>query len=215
MDDPRDTVKKGYTQGNYAEEFRQRDSLTEFEERWFERFADQIPEEGHVLDLGCGIGVPYDRELVDRGFDVTGVDFTEKHIDAARQNVPEATFILEDISEYEPDRTFDGLICLYTLFHLPKADHPQMIERMARLLRPGSPLLLTTGAAEGDSSDQDWCGGPMTWSSLDPGTYRDLLTESGFELLAAEYEGSPDADEHHWWAMARKSEGAGRAAPRR
>ena len=46
MDDPSDTVRKGYTQGNYAEEFRQRDSLTEFEEMWFERFADQTPEAG-------------------------------------------------------------------------------------------------------------------------------------------------------------------------
>jgi hypothetical protein len=168
MDDPRDTVKKGYAQGRYAEEFGQRDSLTEFEGAWFDRFTEYVPADGHILDLGCGTGVPY-----------------------------------------------DGLICLYTLFHLPKAEHPAMIERMARHLRPGSPLLLTTGAAEGDSSEDNWCGGPMTWSSLDPDNYRDLLSTSGFDLLAAEYEGSPDAAEYHWWALARKSEGAGRAAPRR
>jgi 2-polyprenyl-3-methyl-5-hydroxy-6-metoxy-1,4-benzoquinol methylase len=204
MDDPRETVRQGYAQGRYAEEFRQRDSLTEFEGAWFDRFTDHVPVDGHILDLGCGTGVPYDRTLVDRGFELTGVDFTEKHIEAARENVPEATYLLGDISEFEADCTFDGLICLYTLFHLPKAEHPAMIERMARLLRPGSPLLLTTGAAEGDSSEENWCGGPMTWSSLDPDNYRDLLADSGFDLLAAEYEGSPDAAEYHWWALARR-----------
>jgi 2-polyprenyl-3-methyl-5-hydroxy-6-metoxy-1,4-benzoquinol methylase len=49
-----------------------------------------------VLDLGCGAGVPVAREMIARGFKVTGVDISAQQIEQARRNVPEAQFIEGD-----------------------------------------------------------------------------------------------------------------------
>ena len=38
------------------------------------RFSFLLPPGGHVLDAGCGAGVPVARFLVDAGFSLTGID---------------------------------------------------------------------------------------------------------------------------------------------
>jgi SAM-dependent methyltransferase len=46
---------------------------------------------GRVVDLGCGSGI-WARQLVDAGFEVTGVDLSPAMIEIARRQVPEAEF---------------------------------------------------------------------------------------------------------------------------
>jgi SAM-dependent methyltransferase len=46
---------------------------------------------GRVVDLGCGSGI-WARELVDAGYQVTGVDISPAMIGLARRRVPEADF---------------------------------------------------------------------------------------------------------------------------
>jgi SAM-dependent methyltransferase len=48
-------------------------------------------ENRRVVDLGCGSGI-WARELVDAGFEATGVDISAAMIEIARQRVPEAEF---------------------------------------------------------------------------------------------------------------------------
>ncbi|MCG7349758.1 class I SAM-dependent methyltransferase [Sphingomonas sp. ACRSK] len=43
---------------------------------WLDQFGALLPAGGAVLDLGCGAGVPLARELVRRGYAVTGLDVT-------------------------------------------------------------------------------------------------------------------------------------------
>jgi len=46
-----------------------------FRERvYVDRFITLAAPGAHVLDLGCGTGVPIARYLIDHGFRVTGVD---------------------------------------------------------------------------------------------------------------------------------------------
>ena len=44
------------------------------ERSWLDRFAAMLPEGGTILDIGCGVGEPIARYLIERGFAVTGVD---------------------------------------------------------------------------------------------------------------------------------------------
>jgi hypothetical protein len=44
------------------------------ERPWIDRFCALIPAGGAVLDIGCGSGLPVAGELIERGFDVAGVD---------------------------------------------------------------------------------------------------------------------------------------------
>ncbi len=126
------------------------------------------------------------------------------HLSRARENVPEANFEQADILEYEPRaNTFDGVVCLYTLFHLPRDEHGVVVGRIAEWLKPGGALLVTLGTERGESVDEDWCGAGMAWTSLAPSSYRELFAKAGFEILDDAEQGGPEADEHHWWVLAR------------
>ncbi len=59
----------------------------------FTTFIGKLPEKGKVLDLGCGTGLPYARCLVEKRFDVLGVDLSEEMVKVASMNVPEASFV--------------------------------------------------------------------------------------------------------------------------
>ena len=45
-----------------------------FEKSWLDAFAALLPKAGSVLDIGCGMGEPIARYLIERGFDVSGID---------------------------------------------------------------------------------------------------------------------------------------------
>ena len=97
---------------------------------YLERFAALLPPGGHVLDLGCGAGVPSARFLIDRGFSLTGIDISSRMLELARANVPEARFELRDMlsmhaSEYE----VDGIVALYSLFHVRREEQPSVLVR--------------------------------------------------------------------------------------
>lgn len=200
--DIRRVVHQGYEQGDYAEVYRDRGELTTMERRFLEPFAERIPCNGSVVDLGCGVGEPFDRWLVDEGFEVTGVDIASNHVREARHRVPEAEFVEADLSKWRPQTNFDGALCLYTLFHLPADEHRAVIERITSILTPEAPLLVTLGLSSGDSFADDWCGAPMAWSSLGPERYREIFAEVGFTIIEEGTEGAPGDEEHHWWVLA-------------
>jgi 2-polyprenyl-3-methyl-5-hydroxy-6-metoxy-1,4-benzoquinol methylase len=69
--------------------------------RKLNELAHLLPSRAHVLDIGCGAGVPVARDLIARGFKVTGVDASARQIERARCNVPQAHFIRADMTTIE------------------------------------------------------------------------------------------------------------------
>ncbi|MEW5721186.1 MAG: methyltransferase domain-containing protein [Chloroflexota bacterium] len=59
--------------------------------------ARRLPADATVLDVGCGAGVPFTRWFSER-FRVTGVDLSEAQLAFARQNVPRAIFLQQDMT---------------------------------------------------------------------------------------------------------------------
>ena len=78
------------------------------ERSWLDRFSALLPARGAVLDIGCGSGLPIARELVRRGFDVTGVDSTPTMISLFRRNLPDTPAHLMDMRQLALDRRFAG-----------------------------------------------------------------------------------------------------------
>ena len=70
----RKIVETGYDEGDYARHFRSGRELDEREVRLFNKLTENIPQGGRILDLGSGTGIPYDRHLVNNGYDITGYD---------------------------------------------------------------------------------------------------------------------------------------------
>ena len=66
-----------------------------------------------ILELGCGTG-NYTKLLRGRGYDVTGLDLSERMIDAAKQKCDSA-FHVGDIRNFSISRKFDAIIAMFAV----------------------------------------------------------------------------------------------------
>ena len=82
-------------------------------------FTTNLPENGKILDLGCGTGLPHDIYLADAGFRVIGVDISGEMVKVASINVPEATFQRASMNQIEYTEEFDGVMSSFSMLLLP------------------------------------------------------------------------------------------------
>jgi 2-polyprenyl-3-methyl-5-hydroxy-6-metoxy-1,4-benzoquinol methylase len=167
-----------------------------------EKFTRLLPSDGHILDAGCGVGLPVSQFLVRKGFTVTGVDISSKMVELAKQNVPEASFYQKNIAALDfPDNAFDGIICVYTLWHIPRTEHGSIIRNFHRMLKDEGILVINTGirASEGMS---EFFGEPMLWSNNHPGETLNFVKNAGFSI---KFEGIlKRGGEVQYWIFAKK-----------
>jgi SAM-dependent methyltransferase len=150
-------------------------------ETWIAELAAIVPPPARVLDLGCGAGVPAALLLVDRGYDVVGADFSATQIARARQLVPGATFLEGDMVTLDlPAGSFDAVLSLYALIHVPRDDLLTVFANIRRWLRPGGYLVAIIGHNE-LTEVADYMGAPMFWDHLDSATTMTWLSQHGLE----------------------------------
>ena len=98
-----------------------------------------------VLDMGFGTGTLL-KKLYDEGYTVSGLDFSEKMLDIAKQKMPLARLLRHDIADGIPkdwaDERFDSIVCTYAVHHLPYLRQTALIREMLRHLAPGGRLLI-------------------------------------------------------------------------
>src|SRR5258706_15877090 len=99
-----DLVKEGYEKiaADYASKRNQFESLA-----YLKQFASLIKKGRTILDVGCGAGKPVDEFLIKEGFAVNGIDISEKMIELAKKNVPEAFYEVKDMTQLK-----DGEYCV-------------------------------------------------------------------------------------------------------
>ena len=197
--DPKSIVENGYddiarTYHEQRDKFKSNELLA--------RFSSPLPPGGDVLDVGCGAGVPVARFLVDAGFRVTGVDVSSSMLKLARVHVPSANFIKMDMRQLKFDADcFDGICAFYSLFHVPREEHLQVLIGFNRLLRQDGVLLFSSGRDAWEGIE-DFHGARMFWSHPDGEVTRQLVIDAGFAVLMSEVQ--EHGGEKHYWVMAKK-----------
>lgn len=141
---------------------------------------------GRVLDLACGEG----RNalwLAERGFEVTGVDFSGIAIERGRKLAidrgVEVEWVCEDVTRYEPvPGAFDRVVILY--LQVPPDDFRRALEHAVSGLAPRGKLLMIGHALRNLT---DGVGGPQQAEVLwDPEALRAGLTTLGLEVECAD-----------------------------
>jgi SAM-dependent methyltransferase len=168
--------------------------------------ARRLPNGAHLLDLGCGAGVPSTKELSAR-FDVVGVDISEAQLRQARANIPGTAFIRADLAEIDfPAESFDAITAFYSISHIPREEHARLIENIARWLRAGGVFLASLGAGDTPDWTGEWLGVPMFFSSYDADTNRRLLKAAGLMLVIDEVVSMQEPGGHaaFLWVLAQK-----------
>jgi len=130
-----------------AEEFVWDDSgSANFHQRVLPLLEKALRERGclKVLDIGCGNGA-LTGELMQRGFQMVGIDGSLSGIEIARSRWPSITFEKVDICQPLPEifrNQFDAVVSVEVIEHLllPR----QLINNAILAMRPGATLVLTT-----------------------------------------------------------------------
>ncbi|MFQ5795449.1 MAG: class I SAM-dependent methyltransferase [Candidatus Bipolaricaulia bacterium] len=205
--DPKQIVAQGYDR--IDERHSEWASRVRKEERaqYTSILLEELPEGAEVLELGCGVGIPTTRQLAQR-FVVTGVDISARQIALARQNVPAAKFIHADMMELDlPPASFDAVVAFYSIIHVPRQEHPKLLQTIATWLRSGGLLVVTMGASSTDVGfEEDWLGAPMYWSSYGSETNKHLVEATGLHIISAREETAEEFGElvTFLWVVAQK-----------
>ncbi len=95
-----------------------------------------------LLDVACGTG-RHLSYLVDT-FSITGVDLSNDQLVAARKRLPDVAFIQGDMQNFELDRKFDAVTCLFSSigYVYPYKNMERAVMNMAHHLKPGGVLII-------------------------------------------------------------------------
>ncbi|MDX1797868.1 MAG: class I SAM-dependent methyltransferase [Candidatus Lokiarchaeia archaeon] len=199
MNEISNLVEQGYNK--IAEDYYNHRDLNKFNNE-LEQFASLVPKNAHILDVGCGAGIPTAKFLINRGIKVTGIDLSDKMLSLARVNVPSAEFIKMDMNELKfEENTYDGIISVYTLFHVSRNNHIQIFKKFFEILKSGGILLINTGISESEGKSY-FFGVPMFWSNFNPKTTLELVKKAGFSII---FEGVLErGGEYQYWIFGKK-----------
>lgn len=114
-------------------------------EAWLERTLAKLPAGGRILDAGAGERqyerfCPHLRYVAQdfSGYDGAG---DGKALQPGAWDQSRLDIVCDIVSVPEPDASFDAVMCVEVLEHLP--DAIPAVREMSRLLKPGGHLVLT------------------------------------------------------------------------
>jgi SAM-dependent methyltransferase len=180
--DPKEIVREGYD--SMADRFLawRGDIAGSEEAQWVDDLLGRLPFEPVVLELGCGAGSYATKVLSEQG-DLVGVDISAEQVRRARERHAGARFIAADFTELvlEPE-SFDAVVSVYVLNHVPRADLPLLLESIGGWLKPGGYFLGSFGRSGGEGVEEDWLGVPMFFGSYTEPENRELVEAAGLGI---------------------------------
>lgn len=163
-----------------------------------ERLTDLLIEKsglgsGRLLDIGCGVGLPAFRLAQGSPAEIVGISNNQEQIDDANQRAAakglgeRVRFEYADAANLPfPDGSFDVVWIFESLMHM---DRLRVLRESLRVLRPGGRIVVTDQLQLAPMSEEnaklvrDHLDAMHASPLLDADAYRELVAESGLELL--------------------------------
>ncbi len=205
--DKREVVRRGYNSASYSYRSEKEDLDGREPEdfarygTWIDELASRLEPGAKVIDLGCGIGLPAVKLLLDKRFRVIGVDFANVQIERACRLFPEAKFELADITTWScAPASCDAIVSFYALIHLPLKEQQILFPRIRSWLRLDGMFMGIVGH-EAWTGEEQYHGAQMFWDHADEATYLRWLEESRLTPVSSRY--IPEGDGGHSLVLAR------------
>jgi len=112
---------------------------------WYrELFQRHLPRDGLMVEAGCGNGNLM-RTLTAAGYQVEGLDFAPRAIDASRRIDPAGRYRLGDVRDLPYSTgSLAGYLSFGVVEHFDDATRAGILAEAARTLRPGGIAVITT-----------------------------------------------------------------------
>ncbi len=157
----------------------------------------RLAENPQIIDIGCGSGRDA-KHFSELGAIVTGIDFSEKLLEIAKNHAPQAQFLNMDIENMSFDEgTFDAAWAACSLMHIPKLSLPKVLKQIHRFLKNEGYfyLALKQGKNETFERDMRYEGNVRKfWSYYEQDELRKILIDAHFSILEFELIGRT----HHY-----------------
>ncbi|MFI7676378.1 corrinoid protein-associated methyltransferase CpaM [Actinophytocola sp. NPDC049390] len=123
-------------------------------QRLYAEVAAHVPEQGDILDVGCGTGgvtAALLTEGLTEGRQVTGVDRSPQMLAVAETKLAEPVAAgrlrlrqvpITGLEREFPAESFDAVVCCLVLSELSATEESYALDVFCRLLRPGGTLVL-------------------------------------------------------------------------
>lgn len=203
------TKQKRLVFGSYdrmADAYLSKYEVSSVRQKWLRRLIEGLPNPGAaILDLGCGAGRPVALQLTSLGHFVFGVDGSAEQIARARANVPEAEFVVADMTEIElePGR-FDAVSAFYSITHIPAREQGMLFRHIVRWLKLGGIFVASLGTGKGGDWSGEWLGQPMFFNHNSERKSLALLEKAGLTILQTAVEKQDNEDTSFLWILAAK-----------
>lgn len=130
-----------------------------------------------------------------------GIDISTSQIQLARARLPTGWFVVADMSRLAfRSGSFDAIAAFYSVIHVRRDLHGELLRHMHRWLRAGGVLFGAFGSSDNPDERADFLGEPMYWSHFAAKTTRRLLSDAGFSVVQADI--VEDQGERPLWVVA-------------
>ena|SRR5579862_3660913 len=168
-----------------------------------ERAIQFAKTRGHALDIGCGSSGRFFDLLLKHGFQVEGIDVSQKMVALARQRHPHVSIHQADICTWTLPRKYDFISAWDSIWHLPLREQEPVLRKICAALSPNGVFIFTTGGLDAPGEKSDSCmGPPMYYSVLGIPKTQEVLAQSGCVCRHLEYDQYP---EQHLYVIAQKT----------
>lgn len=186
--DKRNSVKNNYNliADKYFEEFG-----TEIEDvELINRFELYLEKDASIIDLGGGSG-KLTNYLNKKGYKAICYDFSENMMKYAEKSYPNIQFILDDIiniNNHFSKESIDGIIAMYSLFHIPKENINQLFLDINSILKENGLFCFSLQLGNGEELvDEPYLNengkNVLYMNYLTKNEIYNLLIESNFDII--------------------------------
>jgi len=148
-------------------------------------FMKLISPQGKVLDLGCGPG-HHSKIFMENGFEVVGIDLSEKMIEIAKTTVKNVDFQVMDIMNLNfPHNYFDGIWASASLIHIPKIIISQALLNLKMILNRKGLIYISVKEGNGEEliTDERYGGVKKFYAYYERKEIEKLLVQRDFKIL--------------------------------
>ena len=158
-----------------------------------ERAIAFVEERRNALDIGCGSSGRIIDHLIGYGFDVEGLDISDRMIELAEKRHPNIAFHHADITDWKFPKQYDFISAWDSVWHLPLANQEAVLTKMLQGLTKGGICIFTTGGLDAPDEKTDSAMGPqMYYSVLGIPRTLELLSENQCICRHLEYDQYPE-----------------------
>jgi len=115
----------------------------DYDKKLLDEFSNCFTADDRICEMGCGPSAQIGRYLFKKGLNVDCLDFSENNIENAKSIEPGINYHCKDMTDSGlPNECYSGIVCFYTLFHIPIQYQHEVINEFYRLLKPNGILLI-------------------------------------------------------------------------